>query len=412
MGDPRDPPDLRAVKLVLTAACNLSCSYCYQNAKNDRRLAWDTAQHALDLLVASPRSHVELLFIGGEPLLEFPLIEQAVEYVRTHRRPHQSVQFEVITNGTLLGEREAAFFADHDFQMQLSFDGVASAQLLRGAHTFATLDRLLDRLRATEPGFFDERLSVNITLLPRTVATLAESVRYLIEEKGIQELFITPSLDASRDWRPERISELEAAFAEIYRMSRRRFRETGDVPLKILRRTGPPSRRRPEMSMCGVGRGDQIAVDVDGQAHGCLTFVESYQAFKLPFLRSRVEAMRLGDVRAPDLRARLASYPDTVRDAEIFHHKERKYSSYGQCVDCRYLAECDVCPMSIGRLPGHEDPRRIPDFHCAYNLVSLKYRHRFPRVRSLAERLTGPAWPFRAQPARRRSPARAHAGAE
>jgi hypothetical protein len=58
------------------------------------------------------------------------------------------------------------------------------------------------------------------------------------------------------------------------------------------------------------------------------------------------------------------------------------------------LAECTVCPMSMGRSDGENDPRRVPDFNCAFNLVSLKYRARFPRLRSLADRLAGPLGMF------------------
>jgi hypothetical protein len=100
--------------------------------------------------------------------------------------------------------------------------------------------------------------------------------------------------------------------------------------------------------------------------------------------------MRLGDVRDINFKYRLKAFPAAVEAAEIFHRKEEKYSSYGKCGDCRYLAECYVCPMSIGRGAGENDPRRIPDFACAFNLVSLKYRARFPRMRSLADRLAGP----------------------
>jgi sulfatase maturation enzyme AslB (radical SAM superfamily) len=406
---PIGPPDLRAMKLVLTAGCNLRCSYCYQDDKKDRRLDWEIARSALDLLLGSRRSQVELLFIGGEPLLEFPLIERAVEYLTVRRRKDQAIRLAVITNGTLLGEREAAFFVTHDFHLQLSFDGVAGAQAERGAHTFARLDALLDRLRDDHPAFFDQQLAVNITLLPRTLPWLAESVDYFVMRKGLQELYITPSVEASADWRPERIGELEAAFRGVYRACLRRYRETGEVPLQVFQKTGARSAPPGEIALCGVGRGDQIAIDVDGQAHGCLMFVESYQTFRTTFLRSRIEAMRLGDFRAPEFEERRRAYPGAVKIAEIFHHKEQKYSSYGRCGECRYLADCQVCPMSIGRLPGHDDPRRIPDFACAYNLISLKYRDKFPRLRSLEERFAGPArrrQPLGLPPARRRRSSR------
>jgi hypothetical protein len=76
-----------------------------------------------------------------------------------------------------------------------------------------------------------------------------------------------------------------------------------------------------------------------------------------------------------------------VRRAEIFHHKEMKYSSYGRCRDCSYLNGCYVCPVSIGYDPANEDPRKIPDFLCAYNMVALKYRDRFPPMPDVKQRL-------------------------
>ena len=207
----------------------------------------------------------------------------------------------------------------------------------------------------------------------------------------MQDLSIAAEFTAASQWWPERIDELDREFRRVFRISRRRYDETGEVPIEVFRKSGGRGAKRPKArSMCGVGTGSQLAVDVDGQVHGCLTFVESYQTFPTTFLRSRVEAMRLGDVRDINFKYRLKAFPAAVEAAEIFHHKEEKYSSYGRCGDCRYLAECTVCPMSIGRGGGQNDPPRVPDFTCAFNLVSLKYRARFPKTRSLAERLAGP----------------------
>ena len=145
--------------------------------------------------------------------------------------------------------------------------------------------------------------------------------------------------------------------------------------------------------MCGVGRGETPAVDVDGQVHGCLMFVDSYQRFPTAFLRTRLQAMRMGDLRDPRFAERLAAYPAAARAAGIFHDKQDKYSSYGRCGECRFLSDCGVCPVSIGHEPGTTDPNRVPDFQCAYNLVSLKYRERFPFQPDAVEQLTGGAMP-------------------
>jgi sulfatase maturation enzyme AslB (radical SAM superfamily) len=392
MSGPLSPvADLTSLQLVLTAGCNLRCSYCYENDKKNRSISWDVVRVALDRLLASPHSDVRVLFIGGEPLLEFPMIERAVAYLAERQRPDMSIRKAIITNGLLLGERETQFLVDQEFFVKLSFDGVPAAQRLRGEHTFAKLDELLDRLRDQQPGFYDDHLKINLTLLPETLPYLADSVEYFVNEKYVQDLSIAAEFTAASQWQPERIEELDREFRRVFRISRRRFDETGEVPVEVFRKSGGRRPRRPAArSMCGVGSGSQLAVDVDGQAHGCLTFVESYQTFPTTFLRSRVEAMRLGDVRDINFKYRLKAYPAAVEAAQIFHHKEEKHSSYGKCAECRYLADCSVCPMSIGRAEGQNDPHLVPDFICAFNLVSLKYRTRFPKTRSLVERLAGP----------------------
>jgi hypothetical protein len=116
-------------------------------------------------------------------------------------------------------------------------------------------------------------------------------------------------------------------------------------------------------------------------------FVDSYQKFPTAFLRKRLDAMRMGDLRDPDLPQRMSAYPVAAREAGIFHNKQDMYSTYGRCGECRFLSECSLCPVSIGHQPGNTDPHRIPDFQCAYNLVSLKYRERFPFQASARERL-------------------------
>ena len=97
-----------------------------------------------------------------------------------------------------------------------------------------------------------------------------------------------------------------------------------------------------------------------------------------------IEGIQWGDVRDVELESRLATYPERVKQAEIFDDKQLKRSSYGSCRDCRFLATCSVCPTAIGHIPGNADPHRVPDFLCAFNLVSLKHRALFPLSRPKA----------------------------
>jgi sulfatase maturation enzyme AslB (radical SAM superfamily) len=381
--------EVAVLEVVLTAGCNLRCSYCYQNDKKNRRMSWQTLRGALDLLLASRQPFVDVLFLGGEPLLELDLMRRAVDYLRDSPRGGERVSLAIVTNGTLLGEQEIAFLARHRFAVQLSFDGVAAAQGLRGAGTFDLLDALVGRL-LEEPWVGENgRLTVTMMLSPATVPHLVDSVDYFLR-RGVPQFDIAPVITPDPRWRPERIGELEAAFERVLDSCVAHYRRTGRIPYRLFRRDAGQDVHAPVGdAMCGAPSGHALAVDVDGQVHGCAVFTESYQRFPSPFLAQHVEALRLGDFRAPEFPARLARYPDAARATALFHGKTGKRSSYGACADCRFLATCAICPAAIGHLPGNTDPDRVPDFPCAFNLASLACRERFPARPSALELLSG-----------------------
>jgi MoaA/NifB/PqqE/SkfB family radical SAM enzyme len=180
-------------------------------------------------------------------------------------------------------------------------------------------------------------------------------------------------------WTNDRIEELNDQFAEVFKFCLTHYRHTGEMPLLLFRPNGAAGHdRRPEGALCRGPTGQNLAVDVDGQVHGCAAFIESYQKVSSPFLRSRVASIRMGDYRAPEFAKRLAAYPEAARRTGIFHDKRSKHSSFGRCGECRFVDACSVCPASIGHIPGNTDPHRVPDFVCAFNLVALSWRERFP----------------------------------
>ena len=377
-GTDRRLGNLCAIAAVLTASCNLACTYCYQNAKRPRRMNWDTLKAAIDLLLGSDRGEVVLTFYGGEPLLEFGLVRRAIEYVESSRPAGLLVRYWLLTNGTLLTADRAAFLAGHRVRTQISLDGVAAAQGRRGLGTIAVLDRLLDRLRQDHRRWYREDLSISMTVAPQTVEHLADGIDHLLARR-VQNIGFSPVLTDTSEWRVEEIESLRGEFGRAFESSLRHYRRTNEIPVEVFRRhEGNPSTGAGERAMCKATRGDELAVDVDGQVYGCAMFAESYQDFPGEFLRDRVRTLRLGHIGSPDFAERLASYPSAVRKTEIFHDKEKKHSSYGLCSDCRYLERCQICPVAIGHIPGNADPRRIPDFLCAFNLVYNEYRDRFP----------------------------------
>ena len=383
------PPDLAGLAVVLTASCNLRCAYCYQNAKRGQAASWETVCAALDLVRGVRGPDVRLLFTGGEPLLEFDLLRRAVDRLESIRPPGLRVRYELVTNGTRLGDPEAGFLAAHGFAVQIGFDGVPAAQDVRAPGTAAVIDALLDRLRRVHPAFFRQCVSVAVTVTPATVRHLADSVEHLLA-RDVAEILIAPAFTHQPDWDDAGLPELRRQFAQVLRTALARYRARRDVPLLLFRKglARPPRPVRP-MPMCPVADRRHLVVDVDGQVYGCVAFAESYQRFPTPLLRSRLAPLGLGAVDAPDLAGRLAAFQAAARSTDLLRAKEEKYSRYGRCGECRYLATCQVCPVGIGHQPGNDDPRRVPDFPCAFTRAAMACRARFPRQPTVADLARG-----------------------
>jgi radical SAM protein with 4Fe4S-binding SPASM domain len=344
---------------------------------------------ALDLLLATEHRTPRLSFYGGEPLLCFGLIRRAVEHVERTRRPGLAVRYTVSTNGTLLGRDELEFLARHGVQTQISFDGVPAAQELRGTKTFPLLDRLLRRLRGEYGDFFRERVGVGMVFLPSTVRCLSQGVRYFLD-RGVQEIQLSPAFSGLERWQSESITELDREFSLIRDVSLEHYETTGEVPVTLFRKEWDAKWAGAKRgSMCDVANGLNLAVDVDGEVYACEMFANSFQRYPKALLASAQRALKLGKVTASDLGRRLRHLRTAAEGEEIFHRREDKYSTYGKCSECPYFFGCSVCPVVIAHNPDSDDPRRIPDFFCAFNLVSNKYRNEFPEQGFLRRRRAG-----------------------
>lgn len=115
-------------------ACNLACDYCFYLEKEalfdghaTRRMAPDVLDAYIRNTIDSspPDAPVTFTWQGGEPcLLGLDFYRQAIALQRrygTGRTIHNTFQ----TNGTLIDDEWAAFFAEHDFLIGLSLDGPA-----------------------------------------------------------------------------------------------------------------------------------------------------------------------------------------------------------------------------------------------------------------------------------------------
>lgn len=128
-------------KVVFNVAnmCNLNCKYCYANGGNysrdDNLMNERTATIIINSLKLKYDTIGTVYFFGGEPLLNFKLIEYVVKELENYYG--KNIDFRTVTNATLMNNKIIDFLDKHNFKLYISLDGPKEIhELLRGKNTF------------------------------------------------------------------------------------------------------------------------------------------------------------------------------------------------------------------------------------------------------------------------------------
>lgn len=114
--------DTYQLSLLLTERCNLRCSYCYCDKRQQAVMSFDVARRAIDETVSAGCKKLRLLLMGGEPFMDFDLLRRVVEYARDHV---ENVHIKTVSNGTLIhGEVQQWLYENRDSVfVSVSLDG-------------------------------------------------------------------------------------------------------------------------------------------------------------------------------------------------------------------------------------------------------------------------------------------------
>lgn len=121
---------VKALCLHIAHDCNLACKYCFaeEGEYHGRRalMSLEVGKKALDFLVANSGSRInlEVDFFGGEPLMNWQVVKELVEYGRSLEEPNnKKFRFTLTTNGVLLNDEILEFANREMANIVLSIDG-------------------------------------------------------------------------------------------------------------------------------------------------------------------------------------------------------------------------------------------------------------------------------------------------
>ena len=179
-------PGNLTLTLCLTHDCNLRCRYCYAGRKYAHAMSRETAEKALDLALAEAQStgrHLDISFFGGEPLLEWPLLQHCCNYILQKAEICGTlIRFGITTNGTLLTREMLDWMAERDFLVGLSIDGSPAMhntnRCFPGGHGSHEHAAAALKLITTQPRLRSKLICV---VNPANCIHLREGVRWLHE---------------------------------------------------------------------------------------------------------------------------------------------------------------------------------------------------------------------------------------
>jgi uncharacterized protein len=274
---------IKAMCLHVSHDCNLRCGYCFAATGNfggERLLmSAEVGRKSIDFLLKNSdgRKNLEIDFFGGEPLMNFGVVKEIVEYALSKEKEYnKKFNFTLTTNGVLLNDENIKYMNEHMQNLVLSIDGRKKTNdsmrtRLDGSGSY---DRILPLLKKVAESRNQDKYYVRGTFTANNI-DFSEDVMHLADQ-GFKQISIEPVV-AAKGTEYELMEEhLPGLFKEYEKLAMEYSkRNKGDEWFNffhfMLDLSGGPCIAK-RLSGCGAGH-EYVAVTPEGDIYPCHQFV-------------------------------------------------------------------------------------------------------------------------------------------
>ncbi len=302
-----DRPHRKVCMLMITHACNLNCTYCYEKHKSGRMMTVEKAKeiilHEMENIRADNHfREIQIDFMGGEPFVNFPLIKEIVEWLEGMDKPPVPWICFACTNATLLTEDVKAWLRSHrdSIWLAVSYDGLPEMQKENRGNNAVDID------------FFKElwpKQNLHMTVSKESLPTLADGIISILKRGFAVEFAMAQGIEwdkADALLYYEQLTKLGEWFLQNPEYK-------PDDRLTMLRRPLANPREHTYIKQCGTGEG-MITYDTDGTTYACHMFT--------PIVHGRERSLELNKL--------------DWSDPQIM--------SFEPCNGCVLKMSCSTCP--------------------------------------------------------------------
>ena len=258
------------VTICIIEACNLNCTYCYENHKSHRKMTFNTLKEIIDREIYNYKSDgfkgITFNLFGGEAFLYFQIIKEVVEYLES-TYPQSSgydwICF-ITTNGTLVHNEIQEWLITHKKSIVcgLSLDGTKKCHDLNRSNSFDLID--IDFFKKLYP-----EQTVKMTISQETLPYLCECVVFA-HESGFK---VSCNLAFNIDWSKE--SNEKVLYDQLMELISFYLSNPDIEPCSLL--SGNLYKiakgEKETYRECGAGQSGMCSYDVDGNKYPCQFFM-------------------------------------------------------------------------------------------------------------------------------------------
>ncbi|WP_028517461.1 thioether cross-link-forming SCIFF peptide maturase [Ruminococcus flavefaciens] len=273
---------VKAMCLNIAHDCQLRCKYCFASTgdfgKGRKLMSFETGKHAIDFLLenSGDRPNLELDFFGGEPLMNFNVVKQVVEYARSREKEYnKKFRFTITTNGLLLDDEKIDFINREMSNVVLSIDGRKEVNdyfrvLPNGQGCY---DMILPKYQKLVAGRGDKEYYVRGTFTNKNL-DFSNDV-FALNEAGFDQISVEPVV-GDDDIYALTEKDLPAVFAEYEKLAlkllenEKNGKKFNFFHFMLDLDQGPCAIKR--LRGCGCGN-DYVAITPDGDIFPCHQFV-------------------------------------------------------------------------------------------------------------------------------------------
>lgn len=276
-------PVVKALCLHICHDCNLRCKYCFASTGDfggqRTMMSAEVGKKAIDFIIreSGSRRNLEVDLFGGEPLMNFEVVKEIVDYAKSREKEfNKNFRFTLTTNAILLNEDVKNYLNENMQNVVLSIDGrrEVNDKMRYRVDGTGCYDDIMPKIKDMAQSRGQDKYYVRGTFT-RDNLDFSKDVLHLADE-GFKQISVEPVVAAKGTGYDLREEDLPVLFDEYEKLAfelvKRKKEGNGFnfFHFMIDLSQGPCIAKR--LRGCGSGH-EYVAVTPEGDIYPCHQFV-------------------------------------------------------------------------------------------------------------------------------------------